>query len=265
MKYSVSASVFLFLTLGAHIAPALAGSCISKLRDGGDGGNKALGKQWAKCKTRPPQWACEHHSVTFPTVDCLKEDMRTCGVIGTGPSVFYSFGASTVQAREKCRDQLDPRGVMFNDALDGDYFIEVLARPDFDLKEDNRKMIFRDRYSQALAELAKDEVFMVVLNYNGDYGGQGIYQNQRVNEDPNVWTRVELPTLQRNREVKKVSSFSINDGNKYSVDWEPGNGQVLPLHDTRQTPVPASQPDIKRDTQSNQCTSDETEDEECEE
>lgn len=37
MKYSVSASVFIFLTLGAHIEPALAGPCGCKMRDGDNG------------------------------------------------------------------------------------------------------------------------------------------------------------------------------------------------------------------------------------
>jgi len=262
MSYSMFTLISLFLILGAHILPALAGSCLSRLRD--SQGDSSYDAQWAKCKTHPKQWACEHPSITFPTVDCLKEDMRTCGIVGTGPSIFYSFGATTTQARENLRDKLNPKGVMYNDALDRKYFIKVLeGREQFKLGQQNRMQVFRDRYAQALAEVAKDEVFMVMLNYNGEFGGTGIYQNSREGEPANVWTKIELPTLQKNRQVRKITSVSVSDGYKHHVDWQPGKGRVLPFQDTRQTPVPAPQPG-KRDA--NQCTLDETEDnEECEE
>ena len=63
------------------------------------------------------KWACEAEDLIFPTVECILADMKTCGNVGEN-TVFYSFGANTVQARTGLRDGLTPKGTMFNDALD---------------------------------------------------------------------------------------------------------------------------------------------------
>lgn len=45
--------------------------------------------------------------------------------------------------------------------------------------------------------VAKDKVFMVMLNYNGEFGGTGIYQNSREGEPANVWTKLNFPPCKR--------------------------------------------------------------------
>lgn len=134
--------------------------------------------------------------------------------------------------------------MVYNDALDREYFIKVLEGwEQFKLGQQNRMQVFRDRYAQALAEVAKDEVFMIMLNHNGEFGGTGIYQISRESEPTNVWTKIELPTLQKkkkkNRQVRKITSVSVSDSYKHHVDWQPSKGGVLPFQDTRQTPAPA--------------------------
>lgn len=90
--------------------------------------------------------------------------------------------------------------MVYNDALDREYFIKVLEGwEQFKLGQQNRMQVFRDRYAQALAEVAKDEVFMIMLNHNGEFGGTGIYQISRESEPTNVWTKIELPTLQKKK------------------------------------------------------------------
>ena len=41
--------------------------------------------EWQRCRNRPAnraKWACEKDNIAFPTVTCIREDMRTCGNIG---------------------------------------------------------------------------------------------------------------------------------------------------------------------------------------
>ena len=73
-----------------------------------------------RCKNRPAsgdEWACEKKDIGFPTVKCIREDIRTCGNVSEN-SVFYSFGMTTEEARIHVRDRLVPKGVMFQDTLD---------------------------------------------------------------------------------------------------------------------------------------------------
>ena len=84
-------------------------------------------QDYLPCKNRPPGqpdwapdggWACM--KVNFPTVECLAADMKACGNVGDN-SIFYSFGARTDDTRP-FRDQLNPRGMIFNEALDEELF-----------------------------------------------------------------------------------------------------------------------------------------------
>lgn len=182
------------------------------------------------CKNRPsgdehwaPEggWACDQSKVDFPTVDCLAADMRACGNVGNN-SVFYSFGAHTIDARP-FRDTLHPQGTMFNEALDDDYikFIVNPANDQFYLSAIdvrgtsglnlgmNRQDIWIARYSEAFAQVSTDTAYIVVLNYGGDpqynRGGRpGSFQTPRPadlqrnpNPNQNIWGLYELPTLQR--------------------------------------------------------------------
>lgn len=83
--------------------------------------NPPLDEPWTPCKNGPwwlKKWACASRNIDFPTVECLKKDMETCGNVSSGPSIFYSFGAETVDVRKPIRDTMEPKGVMWNDALD---------------------------------------------------------------------------------------------------------------------------------------------------
>ncbi len=141
------------------------------------------------CKDRSPGnkgwapdggWACDHTKVDFPTVECLAADMMSCGNVGNN-SVFYSFGARTEDVRP-FRDTLNPKGTMFNDALD-DYYVRAIAplgNDWFHLSDItvrgtsglnynmNRQDIFTARYSEALAQVSSDTAYIVVLRYEGD-------------------------------------------------------------------------------------------------
>lgn len=121
--YLISAILFLY------VQDVLAGNCISVRRD--PDGLAAP----APAEPDPPQsswyedcvdftgdapaggWNSAKENVKFPTVESIIADMTACGNIGRGPSMFYSFGVPTVQARTKFRDTVQPQAIMFNDAL----------------------------------------------------------------------------------------------------------------------------------------------------
>ncbi|BCR91413.1 uncharacterized protein ACHE_70256S [Aspergillus chevalieri] len=269
MNHSVSTLISLFFILGAHVAPALAmGGCLSAPRDPND--VPPVPQPWTQCKNRPKKWACESKKIDFPTVECLKKDMETCGNVGTGPTIFYSFGAETIEVRKPVRDTKNPKGVMWNDALDASY-TEMLAKRKntFKLDRPERQKVYNARYAEALASLSKGEVFFGVLHYNGKYGGHGAYQNVRTGESPedNTWIQYEFPTLQHKSRATKVTTFAISDGS-YHVDWERGvKGDLKPYHDASKLAVPV----VKRSDESNTCALDnnpkdyEKDEEECEE
>lgn len=73
--------------------------------------------------------------------------------------------------------------------------------------------------------MANDEVFIIVLNYNGDYGGPGIYQDPREGNSPNAGTRIEPPTFQRNKQVRKITSVSVSDGYNTTSTGNPPKGK----------------------------------------
>lgn len=77
--------------------------------------------------------------------------------------------------------------------------------------------------------MAKDEVFIIVLNYNGDYGGPGIYQDPREGNPPNAWTRIELSTFQRNKQARKITSVSVSDGYNTTSTGNPQKGEFCRL------------------------------------
>ena len=84
----------------------------------------ATSGKW-KCKSKPKdgKWESSKANLdTMPTVQNIVDDMKTCGLVGSMPTLFYSFGITTAQAR-MWRDNdthgLAGNGIMFNDALDG--------------------------------------------------------------------------------------------------------------------------------------------------
>lgn len=240
--------------LSFHTASTLAGQCLSLCRDPDDCPPAAPEPDetppiWQTCPSGPAdgtKWACQADDIDFPTVDCLVADMRTCGLIGQGgrPTVFYSFGATTVQARTQFRDTLTPKGVMFNDAIDENYWNTVLNVQKFHMDIQARMTVLVARYAEAMATVSTGEVFFVVKNFNGDGGGQGAYQMPLPgNPGPNVWRAYEFPTLQRNSGVTRVTSVDLSNGLARSVDWQPNQGlEELPASGASGLVVPPLPP-----------------------
>ena len=249
--------IFLLYLFSIHTTYTLAGQCLSICRDPNDCPPSAAQPSesppiWQKCPSRPAngaQWACQASNIDFPTVACLIADMRTCGLIGQGSrsTVFYSFGATSVEARTRFRDTLDPKGVMFNDALDLDYWNWVVNVANLHMDNPVTRAVFVARYAEAMATVCTGEVFFVVKKYNGDGGGQGAYQNPLPGYRPNVWRLYEFPTLQRNAAVTKVTSIDLSDNLKHHVDWQPNSkGEELPASGASDLLVPPPPPGCAR-------------------
>ena len=243
----------LLYLLGIHATYTLAGQCLSICRDPDDCPPEAPQPSetppiWQTCPSGPAngaQWACQDSKIDFPTVECLVADMKTCGLIGAGgrSTVFYSMGATTVQARTKFRDTLNPKGIMFNDALDENYWNKVFDAPKFHLDQAERTTILVARYAEAMATVSTGEAFIVVLKYNGDGGGQGAYQLPKDTSNPNVWRTYEFPTLQRNPAITKVTSVDLSNNQHQQVDWQPNNNDPqLPASDASDLVVPPAPP-----------------------
>ena len=246
--------ISLLYLLGIHTTYTLAGSCLSICRDPDDcpPGPAQPSESppiWQTCPSGPgdeAQWACQASNIDFPTVACLTADMTTCGLIGQGgrSTVFYSFGATTLQARTQFRDTLNPKGVMFNDALDDNYWNSVINVPNFHLDNAARMSVFVARYAEAMATVSTGEVFLVVKNYDGEGGGQGAYQNPLPGTTtPNVWRLYEFPTLQRNAAVTKVTSIDLGNNLNNHIDWQPNSGdEELPASGASDLVVPPPPP-----------------------
>lgn len=244
--------VTLLYLLSTYASYTLAGNCISSCRDPDDC-PPDLGAKWQTCPGKPAkkaQWACQAADIDFPTVDCLAADMRTCGLVGQGgrSTVFYSFGATTKEVRETFRDTLNPKGVMFNDALDDDYWEIVLKARRYRLDLSNRNTVFVARYAEAMAQVSSGEAFIVVENYNGKGGGHGAYQQPLAGDNaPNVWSSYEFPTLQRNPAITKVTSVDLSNKLNQHVDWEPNkNFRLLPASTASALAVPAPAKMLKK-------------------
>jgi hypothetical protein len=212
-----------------------AGLCYSSIRDPDSDDDEPITpttSPWASCKNPKPAagWACSDPSLTFPTVECIVADIKSCGNIGTGPTVFYSFGATTIQVRTGFRDKLTPPGVMFNDALGEEWWAEVIAgRQDFFISGTGaRSDYFRNLFAVAMAQASSGEVFIVTKSRTGDAvppGQPGAYQNPI--SSPNIWRDYEFPTLQINPGVTKVTSVDITNNYQTTTDWTPGDANPL--------------------------------------
>ncbi|KAL8792757.1 MAG: hypothetical protein Q9195_004644 [Heterodermia aff. obscurata] len=214
---------------------------------------------WQQCNARPAageKWACEADDLDFPTVECLVQDHITCDVVNKdgANTVFYSFGAGTVDARPNVRDKLTPKGVMFNDGLmnDADWWPKVAANPRYHIgdrtiindanKNSNymsRENIFVARMSEALARVSENDVYLVYDQEvgkggkDGDLGG--IYQKapdidhnnpDPLKKQPNAWRTWEFPTIQKYSSVQKIYGVDKSQGYPLTnVEWTRGTGQ----------------------------------------
>lgn len=195
-----------------------------------------------KCpKGMPKQWACLDPKIEFPTVECIVADLKACGTLDNSRVLLYSYGATTVEVREKVRDTLgDPRPVMFNDALPTEWDKAIFNEPRFGLTQgkiadpdvNKRNEAFVNRFSSALTVAAKGQVIMVTKSRDSKYGGSGAYSKPNpADAKPNVWRNFEFPLAQRNPDVTQVVSYALDeDPLRPVVDFEPGKGhEMLPM------------------------------------
>ena len=175
---------------------------------------------WQACQTGyTGPWDSASNGATFPTTNNIKSDMIKCGNVGNiGPTIFYSFGATTIQARG-FRDTLSPRGVMFNDALPASWTFD-LSRA-VNLAGQDRQAILVARIAQAMAELSKGEVFFFAPAFADPY----TIPNPG---PPNVWRSYEFPTLQRNtgdNAITRITKVINESPYARSLGWQPNDPQ----------------------------------------
>ena len=171
-------------------------------------------------------WQSAQNAPYFPTVNDIKTDMLRCGNIGqTGPTIFYSFGTRTPEARG-FRDTLTPVGNMFNDVLPGDWFVGSGSVGEaINIVAADRQALLVARYGQAMAELSKGEVFLVVPPFADPYtpplDPPGV--------TPNVWRNYEFPTLQRNTDITQVTRVINAPPYDRSPGWLPNDPKYSEL------------------------------------
>lgn len=181
--------------------------------------------KWKDCEDGyAGPWQSAQNGALFPTVNDIKTDIQRCGNIGrTGPTIFYSFGATTIEARG-FRDTLNPRGNMFNDALPGGWFVGPGSVGDaVDLVAAGRQALLVARYGQAMAELSNGEVFLVVPP------DANPYTIPRPGGPPNVWRLYEFPTLQRNAAITQVTKVINASPYDRQTGWLPNNPNYAEL------------------------------------
>ena len=179
---------------------------------------------WQACSTGyTGPWDSASNGATFPTTENIMSDMTKCGNVGNiGPTIFYSFGATTIQTRG-FRDTLSPRGVMFNDALPDAWTLAVANA--VNLAGQDRQSLLVARYGQAMASLSKGEVYFFAPAFANPY----TIPNPG---PPNVWRSYEFPTLQRNtgdNAITKVTSVVNTPPYAQSLGWQPNDPQYALL------------------------------------
>lgn len=179
---------------------------------------------WRSCETKyPGPWQSAQNGAFFPTVNDIKTDMQRCGNIGqTGPTIFYSFGAKTIEARG-FRDSLEMKANMFNDALPTGWFTDVGNA--VNLVAADRQALLVARYGQAMAELSNGEVFLVVPPGSDPY----TIPRDGPGERPNVWRHYEFPTLQRNTAITQVTGVINAIPYDRNTGWLPNNPNYADL------------------------------------
>ncbi|KAI0196348.1 hypothetical protein F4808DRAFT_452731 [Astrocystis sublimbata] len=239
ISISVLLAIILFkylisIFIGSFIPGVLAGGCLSALRDPDADPAIPNSDKWDECRNPVPPggWACTKKNLAFPNVDCIIADLKACGNIGTGPTVFYSMGARTFQARQGLRDQLDPKGVMFNDALGFQWWENLnKKRRDFNLVgQPERQGYLRNLFAIAMAQVSSGEVFLATasrISKADPPGEPGIFQNPK--ELPNIWREFELPTLQRNPAITAITHVDIENNYQKTTDWRRGDSNIFPL------------------------------------
>ncbi|KAI1119752.1 hypothetical protein F5Y10DRAFT_291151 [Nemania abortiva] len=226
---------FALLFLRFLVHKATAGGCISSIRDPDSDSDTPDNENWADCLNPEPEggWACNKPELSFPNLECIKADLMSCGILGRGPTVFYSMGATTVEVRQGLRDQLTPKGVMFNDAMGRQWWEPIGARTDFHLEQPERQAYFRNLFAIAMAQLSFGEVFLATrsrISKAEPPGDPGIFQNPIT--FPNIWREMELPTLMRNTDITAITHVDIENDYQRTTDWRQGDDpERFPLPD----------------------------------
>ncbi|KAI6092235.1 hypothetical protein F4821DRAFT_225183 [Hypoxylon rubiginosum] len=215
--------------LGSALPTVWAGGCFSSIRDPDGIPTEPNTDPWRECKNPEPPlgWHCADKALDFPTVACLVADIKACGNIGDGPTIFYSMGATTVQVREGFRDKLKPQGVMFNDALGQSWWDKVInGRQEFHINGNQaRQDFFRNLFAIAMAQASSGEAFLVTKTREGAGGKPGIFQEP--NAYPNIWRQMELPTLQKNPAITKITNVVVDLKFAKTTDWVKGQNNDI--------------------------------------
>ncbi|KAH8586001.1 hypothetical protein B0O99DRAFT_695901 [Bisporella sp. PMI_857] len=189
-----------------------------------------------ECKGKPKDGVWESSKAnldSMPTVQDIVHDIKTCGLVGSMPTLFYSFGITTAQARE-WRDNtehgLGGKGIMFNDALDDDWWKMVEKFKPIPPLRDKALVA---RFSAALAIASRAEIFLVTGSEVANGGGA-----YTVPHDPkNHWRKWEFPKVQRNALVTRVT---VVDGGTSPFNRKLG---WLPFHEDKYPGLPENDAD----------------------
>ncbi|KAI0185817.1 hypothetical protein EV127DRAFT_411837 [Xylaria flabelliformis] len=243
--------------LGLAVPVVLAGGCFSSVRDPDGDPTIPNNDKWAECKNPVPStggWACTNRNLAFPDLECIIADLKACGNIGAGATIFYSMGATTVEVRQGFRDQLNPKGIMFNDALGSQWWKALQKeRPDFNLVgQQARQDYLRNLFAIAMAQASSGEVFLATKSRVSEAdipGDPGIFQSPT--KFPNIWRQMELPNLQRNAAITAITHVNVSNNYQRTTDWRQGDGNIFPLPDIDPNNPPAV---VKRqDTVTDSC------------
>lgn len=169
-------------------------------------------------------WALEICPSRWPFHSCQSHKNRHAALrkVGTGPSIFYSFGAKTPEARG-FRDSLSPQGNSFNDLLPSGWFVG--HRSVGEAVNLLRQALLVARFSQAMAELSRGEKFLIVTPDINPY----TIPKDTFDIMPNVWRQYAFPTIQRNSAIMQVTTVINAAPYERQTGWLPNNPQCLVL------------------------------------
>ena len=214
------------------------------------------------CEFRPSppnRWACQSFELEFPTVDCIRKDLLTCGNAIIHNPLFWSFG-TTAEDYLDFMSSLRLGFVNYNLLLGPEWFWDVFANPKFAVVPGTpRYDLLVSRISLAWASICRGIAYLVVKQRNGTanfdsrgdpgiggHKGRGAYQysfpgltSRSGYKQYNKWRVFEFPALQRNKNVSSVITADVSKDFELTRDWRFGqNSSLMPVLDPDQIPVP---------------------------
>lgn len=211
--------------------------------------------------TPPRQWACQDSRLQFPTVECIKKDMLTCGLVNESDPLFASFGASHRDLITFSSKVRHTQFVSFYNMMGPDWCAAVLPNPKYTMKDGSpRELLFNIRLGQAFASVCRGNAFLIIPSLVGladivpalrDEGfgrpfGKGAFRYPYKAEVShmgfkryNIWRDFEFPALQRNEIVRLLVSVVSELNFQPHLDWFRGDKTpLLPFVDADALPVP---------------------------